>query len=95
MLTGKLESDFAMVEIMAIGINPIMASQAVIAISLDVGLHEISLDLLVTGNADSLVKHYIAIHVAGFTNKKRTICLGERLRHTRKHRVIYRPWTCR
>jgi hypothetical protein len=56
MFPGQLEGDIAMVKIMTVAINPIMACQAVLSISLKMGLHEISLDLLVASSADSLVE---------------------------------------
>ena len=65
-----------MVKIMAIGIDAIMTSQAVLAISLEVRLHEISVDLLVAGEADGLVKHHIAINMACSTCERRTILLA-------------------
>ena len=46
-----------MVKIVPVGINPIVASQAVLAVSLEVSLHEIGFDLFVAGNADGLVKY--------------------------------------
>jgi hypothetical protein len=56
MFPSQLEGDIAMVKIMTVAINPIMACQAVLSISLKMGLHEISLDLLVASSADSLVE---------------------------------------
>ena len=52
----QLESDVAMVESVTVGIDPIVAAQAVLSISLEVGWHEFGLDLLVAGHTDSLVK---------------------------------------
>ena len=65
-----------MVEIVTIGVDPIVASQAVFAISLEVRLHKLSIDLLVAGGTDGLVKLCIAINMASFTSKRRTIGLS-------------------
>ena len=58
---GQLEGGVNMIEVVTIGVNPIVASQAVIFISLEMVLHEIGLDLLVTGRADGLVKLGIVV----------------------------------
>jgi hypothetical protein len=75
MLPGQLESDFAMVEIVSIGINPIVASQAVLTVSLEVGLHILNIDLLMAGSADGLIKLCVAANVASTAHKRRTIRL--------------------
>jgi hypothetical protein len=76
MFTGQLERNAIMVEGVAVGVNPIVASQAVISISLEVGLHKISLDLLVAGRADGLIKLCIAIDMTSIASKRRTIRLA-------------------
>ena len=76
MFPGQLEGDFPMIEIMTIAIDPIVAGQAALSVGLKVRLHEISLDLLVTGSADSLVKGCVTIYVAHITYKWRTIRLA-------------------
>ena len=75
MFPGQLEGDVGMVEGVTVGVNPIVARQAVISISLEVGWHEISFDLLVAGRADGLVKRCIAINMAGIASKRRAIRL--------------------
>jgi hypothetical protein len=75
-LPSQLEGDIIMVEIVIVSIDPIMASQAVPSISLEVRLHEIGLDLLVTGGANGLVKRCIAIDMASVASKRRTIRLA-------------------
>jgi hypothetical protein len=80
---GQLECNVAMVESVTVTVDPIVASQAVIAICSQVCLHEISLNLLVAGGADGLVEFDIAIYVTGLANKCRTVRLflmgGERI----------------
>jgi hypothetical protein len=56
MFPSELEGDLAVVEIMIISINPIMASQAILAISLQVNIHKVGINLLVAGNAYRVVK---------------------------------------
>jgi hypothetical protein len=75
-LPGQLEGDFGVVEIVTIGIDAIVASQAVITIRLDMCGHEIGLDLLVASHADRLVKFSISVDVAGLARKRRTIRLA-------------------
>ncbi len=75
MFPGQLEGNVGMVEVVTIGVNPIVARQAIISISLHVGWHEISLDLLVAGCANGLVKRCISIGVAGIASKRRAIRL--------------------
>jgi len=65
-----------MVEVVTVGVNPIVTSQAVISISLEVGLHEIGLDLLMASCTDGLVKPGIAIDVTSIASKRRTIRLA-------------------
>jgi hypothetical protein len=72
-LSSELESNFAVVKIVTIAIDTIVTSQAVFAISLQVRIHKVRLNLLVAGDADRLVKLYITVDVAGFTCKRRTI----------------------
>ena len=73
--SGQLEGDSAVVEFMAISINPIVTAQAIVRVDLEVGLHEISIDLLVTGSADGLVKLAVAIYMTGVTSKRGAIRL--------------------
>jgi hypothetical protein len=75
-LPGQLEGNFAVVEIMTICINPIVAGQAVLAISLEVRLHKLKINLLVAGHTDRLVKLSIAADMAGLAHKRRTIRLA-------------------
>jgi hypothetical protein len=58
-----------MVKSMTEAVDPIVATQAVISISLQMRLHEISLDMLVACRAYGLVELDITIHVASLTNK--------------------------
>jgi hypothetical protein len=73
MFSGQLERDIAMVEVVTVGVDPIVAGQAVVSISLQMGLHEIGLDLLVAGRADSLVKLGISICMTCGADKWGTI----------------------
>jgi len=75
MFPGQLERDICVVEGVPVAVNPIVTSQAVISIFQQVRLHEIRFDLLVAGSADSLVEPGIAVHMAGFANKRRAIRL--------------------
>jgi hypothetical protein len=75
MLPGQLEGDGIMIKIVPICINPVMTGQAIIPIRQEMGLHEIGLDLLVTGRTDGLVKFGVAISVTGTANKRRTVRL--------------------
>jgi hypothetical protein len=59
---------------MTIGINAIVAGQAVVPICLEVGLHEIGLDLPVAVSTDGLVKGGIAIRMAVPAGKTGTFC---------------------
>jgi hypothetical protein len=56
MLPGELERNFAVVEIVIVGIDPIVASQAVVTICLEMRIHKLRIDLLVAGNTDCMVK---------------------------------------
>jgi hypothetical protein len=47
MLASKWEGDLTVVEIVTIGVDPIMASQAVLAVRLKVRFHKVGFDLLV------------------------------------------------
>lgn len=80
---GQLEGDAGMVKRVTVSFDPIVATQAVISISLHVGLHEISLDLLVACRAYGLVELDVTIYVAGLATKCRPIHLllvgGERI----------------
>ena len=60
-----------------------MTDQAIIAVSQEMGLHEIGLDLLVAGCTDGLFEFGIAITVTGVANKGGTI----RLELVRSQRV--------
>ena len=53
--SGQVESDGTVVKFVAISVDPIVTAQAVIRVGLEVRLHKISIDLLVTGSADGLV----------------------------------------
>jgi hypothetical protein len=75
MFPGQLERHFAVIEGVAVRIDPIVASQAVTSICLEVGLQEIGLDLLMAGNTDALVKCCITIDMAGAACKRRTVRL--------------------
>jgi hypothetical protein len=70
MFPGKLKNYQAMVESVAVSVHPIMTAQAFIPISLQMGLHKISLDLSVAGCAYGLVKPDIVVGV--------TICAFKR-----------------
>lgn len=47
MFPGQGERHLLMVKIVSVGVDAIMTGQTVISIQLDMGLHEISIDLLV------------------------------------------------
>jgi hypothetical protein len=55
-LPGQRKSNFAVIEIVTIGVDPIVASQAVFTVRLEVSLHKLKFNLLVAGDADGLVK---------------------------------------
>jgi len=75
MFTGKLECNIAMVEVMAVAIDAIMAGQAGVPIRLEMGLHEICFDLLVAVRTDGLVETGIAIEMTGAASESCTIRL--------------------
>jgi len=74
-LASKLEGDVIVIEVMSIGINPIMTSQAGLPKCLQVCQHKICLELLMAGGANGLVKLQISISVAGLTHEWRAIGL--------------------
>jgi hypothetical protein len=69
MLPGQMEDNVIMAEIVPVRVDSVVARQAIIPISLQMGLHEIGLDLLVTGCTDSLIKFGIVGSVTGATEK--------------------------
>ena len=73
--SGQMEGDSTVVKFVAISVNAIMTAQAVVRVDQEVGLHKISIDLLVTGSADGLVELAVAIYVTGVTGKRGTIRL--------------------
>jgi hypothetical protein len=72
---GQVEGGGAVVKFVAISVDPIVTAQAVVRVDLEVGLHKISIDLLVTGSADGLIELAVAIYVTGVTSKRCTIRL--------------------
>lgn len=64
---GQLKSKHGMIKIMPIGIDAIVASQAFLAIVLEMGEHEIRIELLMAGGAHRLIDICIAINMAGHT----------------------------
>ena len=72
---AQLESDFGMLERVTIGVDSIVAAEAALAVSLQVSLHKLTINLLVAGSAHGLVEGHVAIHVASFTGESRTIRL--------------------
>ena len=76
MLPGQLKGNICVVEGMSVGIDPIVATKAVVSISCKVWLHKIGFDLLVAGRADGLVKPGVAIYVTSIASKRRTIRLA-------------------
>ena len=73
---GQLERDFVMVEVVPVGINAIVATQAVIPIGLQVRLHEIGLDLLVAVRTNGLVHPGEVLFMAIRTRKGSAMILG-------------------
>lgn len=73
--SGQVEDGGAVIKFMAISVNAIMTAQAVVRVDQEVGLHKISVDLLVTGSADGLVKLAVAIYMTGVTSKRGAIRL--------------------
>jgi len=64
MFPGKFKGYSIMVEGVPVSIDAVMTSQAIIPIGLEMGLHEIGLDLRMAIGTDGLVKCGIAIYVA-------------------------------
>lgn len=73
--TGQWETHIGVVEIVTIYVDSVVTSQAVSAISLQMRLHEISLDLLVASGTNGLVKLGIPASVTSAAYKRRTIRL--------------------
>jgi hypothetical protein len=73
MLPDQSEGSGIVIEIVTVCVDPIVAGQAIIPVSQDVGLHEIGLDLLVAGCTYGLVKFGIAIYMTGIAKKKGSI----------------------
>jgi hypothetical protein len=72
-LPGQLEGYAGVVEIGSIGVQPVMAGQAVVSIIPGMGLHEGRVDFDVAGAADSLVKSNVSLRVAIIAIKWRTV----------------------
>jgi hypothetical protein len=68
-----MENNVIMAEIVPVRVDSVVARQAIIPISLQMRLHEIGLDLLVTGRTGSLIKFGIVGSVAGAAEKGSTI----------------------
>jgi hypothetical protein len=83
MLSGQLKCSACVDEGMTVGVDPIVATKAVVSISCKVCLHEIGLDQLVAIGAHSLVELRKPADMAGLANKRGSICLllvgGERI----------------
>lgn len=73
MFADQLEDGILVIEIMPKGIYAVMAAQAIIPISLAVGMHEIRLDLLMTVRTDRLVEIGKVICVAIIATERGTI----------------------
>ena len=73
MTPGQRVWDIGVVEIIPVGINAIVAGQAVVAIFLAVGLQEGCIHLGMAGAADGLVETGVALGMAVSTDIHRTI----------------------
>jgi hypothetical protein len=71
--SGQMENNVIMAEIVPVRVDSVVARQAIIPVSLQMRLHEIGLDLLVTGYTGSLIKFGIGCSVAGAAEKRGTI----------------------
>lgn len=76
MFSGQLKSNVAMVEGVAVAVNPIMTGQAILSIHQKMGLHEIGFNLPVARFAYGLIELGIAIDVTCIANNRRTIRLA-------------------
>lgn len=63
MFPGQFKGHSIMIEGVPIGIDAVMASQAVIPVCLEMGLHEVGFDLFMTVQTDCLIEFGIAIHM--------------------------------
>lgn len=75
MFPGQFKGHGIVVKSMPVGIDTVMASQAVIPVCLEMGLHEVGFDLFMTVHTDCLIEFGIAIQVTVPATERGTVGL--------------------